>query len=408
MRVRVDENIPPAASGPQKSIHHRNKSSPALATLANASTAKANVMRTAFGDVSNTINGNRFGPAKDDLSYPVKMKSHIPEKTTLVQESQETKPAALLRPAQRPLSVTNLKSLLPSSSNAKETDTLQKQAAGNDRPTTAPVTANSRKVLTKRNTTIFKDTALPTVSEISTVPQRDLATEIAPVAPVHQSLLKKDTSTVNNGSLDVSQSQPSIRDVTVQQNSEITLKDKLPYSVEEPGLAAADEREEPQIFHDSLPVQEPQIENQHQALAVIAETNNVVTNSATAVLPRISKAMPDAAHLHYSQPPQPLETEEYWDDEDNADEDGYVTAHSYKSRGDNTTGGATTVLFPQVTKQVKRELAAAKQLVEATRTAEEIEDECYDTSMVAEYGDDIFTYMKELEVCVIKQHVSNY
>jgi hypothetical protein len=44
-------------------------------------------------------------------------------------------------------------------------------------------------------------------------------------------------------------------------------------------------------------------------------------------------------------------------------------------------------------------LAAAKEIVEATRTAEEIEDECYDTSMVAEYGDEIFDYMKQLEVC---------
>ena len=398
MRARVDENVPPAVNGPQKTIHHRNKSSPALATLANTGNAKANVMRTAFGDVSNIVNGNRFGPSKDDLSYPVKPKSHIPEKTTLVQE--ESKPAALLRPAQRPLTASNLKSLLPST-NAKELDTFDHQAAGNERPTTAPVIANSRKVLTKRNTTIFKDTLLPTVSEITAAPQKDLATGFTFVPPVHQSL-KKDTSTVDNGKLDVSQLQPSIHDVTVQQTSESSLKEKLSHSVKEPGLTAADEREEPQIFHDSLPVQEPQTENQHQALTAITENNNLVSDSATTALPEVTKAMPDSSHDRYSQLPQPLEAEEYWDDEENVDEDGYVTAHSYKSRGDNTTGGATTVLFPQITKQVKRELAAAKQLVEATRTAEEIEDECYDTSMVAEYGDDIFTYMKELEVCIIK------
>jgi hypothetical protein len=96
------------------------------------------------------------------------------------------------------------------------------------------------------------------------------------------------------------------------------------------------------------------------------------------------------------------EPEEYWEEEEEEelyDEQGYTTAHSYRSRGDNTTGGATTVLFPKVTNKVKKELALAKDIVESSRTAEEIEDEQWDTSMVAEYGDEIFHYMRELEVC---------
>jgi G2/mitotic-specific cyclin 3/4 len=48
--------------------------------------------------------------------------------------------------------------------------------------------------------------------------------------------------------------------------------------------------------------------------------------------------------------------------------------------------------------KIKREIAAAKQYVEGSRTAEEIEDDSWDTSMVAEYGDEIFQYMRELEV----------
>jgi hypothetical protein len=101
-------------------------------------------------------------------------------------------------------------------------------------------------------------------------------------------------------------------------------------------------------------------------------------------------------------PPLPLvsEPEEYWEEEEEEvyDEQGYTTAHSYRSRGDNTTGGATTVLFPKVTNKVKKELAIAKEIVESSRTLEEIEDEAWDTSMVAEYGDEIFSYMRELEV----------
>jgi hypothetical protein len=95
------------------------------------------------------------------------------------------------------------------------------------------------------------------------------------------------------------------------------------------------------------------------------------------------------------------EPEEYWDEEEeeeNYDEDGYVTARSYKSRGDNTMSGATTILFPKVNQKVKRELAAAKQLIESAKTNEELNDESWDTTMVAEYGDEIFQYMKDLEV----------
>ena len=94
------------------------------------------------------------------------------------------------------------------------------------------------------------------------------------------------------------------------------------------------------------------------------------------------------------------EPEEYWDDEgdENYDEEGYVTARSFKSRGDNTTGGATTVLFPKLNQKAKKEIAAAKDLIEGLKTQEELEDEAWDTTMVAEYGEEIFGYMKDLEV----------
>ena len=99
--------------------------------------------------------------------------------------------------------------------------------------------------------------------------------------------------------------------------------------------------------------------------------------------------------------PPVSEPEEYWDEDgaDNYDEEGYVTARSFKSRTDNTTGNATIVLFPKVTQRVKKEIAAAKLHIEASKTVEELEDEAWDTTMVAEYGDEIFQYMKELEVC---------
>jgi G2/mitotic-specific cyclin 3/4 len=86
------------------------------------------------------------------------------------------------------------------------------------------------------------------------------------------------------------------------------------------------------------------------------------------------------------------------DEEEYYDAEGYTTARSIRSRGDNTTGGLTTFLEPRVTTRVLKELEAAKDYVLATRTEDDIDDEVWDTSMVAEYGDDIFEYMRKLEV----------
>ncbi|TQN74206.1 G2/mitotic-specific cyclin-4 [Colletotrichum shisoi] len=99
--------------------------------------------------------------------------------------------------------------------------------------------------------------------------------------------------------------------------------------------------------------------------------------------------------------PTMSEPEEYWDEEEEEelyDDQGYTTAHSYRSRGDLTTGGATTVLAPNITDKVQQELETARAIVESTRTREEVDDEVWDVCMVAEYGDDIFEYMRELEM----------
>lgn len=96
------------------------------------------------------------------------------------------------------------------------------------------------------------------------------------------------------------------------------------------------------------------------------------------------------------------EPEEYWDEDDEGeeldDEQGYTTAHSYRSHGDNTTGGATTMVAPKITSHVQEELEMARSLVESIRTEDDIEEEAWDVSMVAEYGEEIFAYMKTLEV----------
>lgn len=107
--------------------------------------------------------------------------------------------------------------------------------------------------------------------------------------------------------------------------------------------------------------------------------------------------------ITYKDGPVPAlsEPEELWDEEEEEEYDdqdqAYMTAHSFRSR-DLTTGGATTVVAPRITAKVQRELEDARVEVERTRPQEDVEEEAWDVSMVAEYGDEIFEYMRELEV----------
>ncbi|KAK2603697.1 B-type cyclin [Conoideocrella luteorostrata] len=99
------------------------------------------------------------------------------------------------------------------------------------------------------------------------------------------------------------------------------------------------------------------------------------------------------------------EPEEYWEEEEEEEEEedyddqdqAYTTAHSFRSQN-LTTGGVTTILAPRVTSKVQRELEEAKLEVQQTRSMDDIEEEMWDVSMVAEYGEEIFEYMRELEV----------
>ena len=92
--------------------------------------------------------------------------------------------------------------------------------------------------------------------------------------------------------------------------------------------------------------------------------------------------------------PARSEPEECWaEDEDDYDDEDFATFDAL----DETTG-IPAVLQPKVTARVQRELEDAKLEVQRTRTFDDIEEETWDVSMVAEYGDEIFEYMRELEV----------
>lgn len=399
IRVRNDENIPPEAQ-PTKTIHHRNKSSPALVTsFAESQGLKAAAKRTAFNDVSNIAAGR---PSKDDST--LQTKAGGPGLAKSGHGLDQRRSMALLRPAQK-----GLKNLLSNASAVASSKSALQPVVVDNAISSQP--AASKKTLTKRHTTIFKDNRLGTVAEteipapdavgahisstdkISDVtrasgPQHCLLPPPAPV-PIAAEPVKETQELHSESSLpdieDVSLGPSLTSDINI--DSEVTdTHGIVPENVSRRLSQQPSDRSYPEEPQPPTDAHTTAVRNQPQPMAV-AHLVNPVDN-----IPPLSP--------HHSYIQRRIEQEEYWDEEedDNYDDEGYVTARSFRSRGDNTTGGATTVLFPQVNQRARKEIAAAKQFVEATRSPEEVEDETYDTSMVAEYGEEIFDYMKVLEV----------
>ncbi|ETN41858.1 uncharacterized protein HMPREF1541_03797 [Cyphellophora europaea CBS 101466] len=385
IRVRNDENAP-IDNGLGKTIHTRNKSSPALA-MAAANQAKAGIKRTAFGDVSNITQQTR--PSKDDFALQGKFTGQVSSKPV---PAFEKKSAPLTRPAQRPMSVSNLKSFLTGGSYSNSQDAVPKENA------VQPQAANTRKVLSKRNTTIFRDVqpVLDTVQErearepsnsvdsmlpatAAIEPEKYNNLTLPPPAPVNEPVAEPVKDATHPGS---EASLPGIETVTLEPG---TLSPPLPSTtVADPVKQALSIAE---LLQDkSQPVASVQSIDEVVKTILEPHPSELPAVSAVAALPHVDQKRISC--------PVPVEAEERWEEE----EEGYVTAHSFRSKSENTTGGVTTILFPQVNPKVRKEINAANALVEAVRSPEEVEDEKYDTSMVAEYGDEIFDYMKEMEV----------
>lgn len=396
-----DENVVPAG-GLHKTIHHRNKSSPALSSLIHAGGLKAAAKRTAFGDVSNTSNLAR--PSKDDSS--IGAKAGYPGFEKLVALQPDKKNAALLRPAQRPLSVTGLKNILNNVTNTGSQAAIkQSRGENHDSVHSSTQVANTRKTLTKRNTAVFKD--LSNVQPSKTHPDllKPLSTVIS-AAPVELPVSGQEGKGEE-------EHEPQHRPRRIKSKPLLEVDNSgtasnIPESSDEAGAIRSDG-----IYIDNngeIQVYQYQTEDEQETGPHLMPHKNENHPAETKLLHHDIHS--DQVVETYEEPPQPevshkhrltavSEPEEYWDEEEEDElyeEDGYVTARSYKSRGENTMSGATTILFPKQNQKVKRELAAAKELIERAKISEEFNDESWDTTMVAEYGEEIFQYMRELEV----------
>ncbi|TVY73287.1 G2/mitotic-specific cyclin-4 [Lachnellula suecica] len=364
LRVQGDENIAPSS---KQTLHQRHKSTGALSNMLAQGGLKAAAKRTAFGDVSNTA--KNLITIHDDSALPGKSTQADFVKPLAPQD----KSAALLRPAQRPLNAAPVKGPLNiTSSNSEHAP----NPAGPKQQ--LPALPPLKRTQSKKLTSIYKD--VDAENEQPKATNQSSKPESAPVAPVHQSLEPRHHKSQPQLK---AEPQPAIRKTQskffdnhaqAQATENISPTEPIyedahegPVDAYEPYRAFADQKKEEEHANQQARI-----------------TNDII----------------DRQMRQLPAPPPVSEPEEYWEDEEEEiyDEQGYTTAHSYRSKGDNTTGGATTVLFPKVTNKAKKELAVAKEIVESSRTQEDIEDEAWDTSMVAEYGDEIFAYMRELEI----------
>ncbi|KAH8805706.1 cyclin-like protein [Xylogone sp. PMI_703] len=379
VRVHGDEN---AASQAIQTLHQRHKSMGTLANMQSIGGMKAAAKRTAFGDVSNIAKGVT---ARDDSAIAVKSVIQDIIKPTAVPAE---KSSAFLRPAQRPMNPAGPKVHLSSSSNSASVEHVPAHIPLDSKVHITQTqqiqlqTQGTKKMLQRRATTIFKDEGIKV--EVSTIKEDFVST-----APAHQKLGPRHHK--SQPQLNTEQ-QPILRKTqskymdaksgsSVETISTVSVKDEEDEEVK--NTESCDEAYE--LYVDALNGKEEEVDQEEYELQ---EASDSVEPEAL-----------EEKHHRQSGPTQPTsEPEEYWEEEEEIyDDQGYTTAHSTRSRGDNTTGGATTVLFPKITNKARRELAEAKEIVESSRTMDEIEDEAWDTSMVAEYGDEIFAYMRELE-----------
>ena len=367
--------------------------------------------RTALGDASNTANASR--PSKDDSAIAFKGDGLAAKKIAPLPCDKKT--TSLLRPAQRPLSV--MKGFINNAGNNLASIPVKQGSAEVQQPTqpTAQLT-HSRKVLQKRSTAVLKDTVPISENEQALTEPQGPQPSITGSAPLSNTEEPPPPPPPQHGELDSRLRRSKSRLIHEEQPKEAPLAPSVVHvplkesaTVRSDGLYI-DNHGEYQLyqFMDDLDAQDV-ILSEGEGVTIpqdsVPEVAEVSIKKSNSVVPDLLEAQ--KMQVPKSQKPQHLpilEPEEYWDDdaeEENYDEEGYVTARSsrsYRSRGDNTTSGATTVLFPKPSQRTQKELAVAKAFMEAAKAAEEVDDETWDTTMVAEYGDEIFQYMMELEV----------
>ncbi|CAK3863948.1 G2 mitotic-specific cyclin-4 [Lecanosticta acicola] len=337
-----DENMPPpnvhAPAG--KTLHQRTKSTSALGAAAAMNNKK----------VLGETNANLRVAPKDDSEIG----KTSPGKMKTIQEQAAT--ATFQRPAVRPLG--------QKSSSSQNTIAGSKASAA-----VQPADSQLPKKIIPKKSKILKDT----------LAQRDVESKDSAVSLPAQATAGQVPQLA----------QPPATSVPVSaahavQHQEVVRTESVPLRGESGPRVQA-----PQSVAANMP--------SSQAVATVPVPQNNYIYQGGLALAAVQQqhllplAMPNSGPYQMATPP--AEQDELEEDFDDADQD-YMTANSFDLRTDATL---TTILNPQPTKKQRAEIEEARLYVEEHRTPDDIEDEQWDTSMVAEYGDEIFEYMREME-----------
>ncbi|KAK8136390.1 Cyclin [Apiospora sp. TS-2023a] len=376
----------------QQSLHQRYKSTGNLLQPVNGS-LQAAAKRTAFADRSNTVRAILPDESKV-VTKPRASVLSMPSTTSVAaashaiatsQENQvrargpkaNAKDAAFARPAQRPSSKSGL-SGLPSAGGDHYIMSLKQGTSQ------LPAQAPARSVAPKRvNTSVYHDSFPRPATSGGEVKSSNLEALKGLVIPSPE---PDSSSALHLEAVPRQprhhQSQPALK--TAQQTSNRTWVShpEEDNRTDTPYLDAVEE----------LPQEEPE-EGALIPISAIPEAN-----AESSVEGDEADASYTISHHNLAQEIIEIsddEEEEFYDDQ------GFTTAHSFRNNDATrtSTGFEMTVIFPpKLSKKGQAELENAKEVVESKRTIEEIEEDQWDISMVAEYGDEIFEYMREMEI----------
>lgn len=304
--------------------------------------------------------------------------------------------ANLARPAQRPLSVQAFKGFFNSLSSTAQSTNITKAVPLESQIAPLAPAPNLHKPLLKRSTTIFTDSYPITVPSIHTI-------QTQPQPPVHVLPLRKE---VQQNKVDEQPACSNLVPVTHPSDSHLH---SFKTDVDSSEADYHDTRSDGVRLEPLAPL--PNVSNTSSSIhdtteAVHQLSVEVETDVAGVRVYERNHLQPIPEDENKTTNIMPLtDGVEYWEEEDYyyADyDDGYTTAPSLKSRGDYTTGPMTIVIAPQVNSRAEEQLAAATRFVQqSVETSELEEDESWDVSMVHEYGEEIFAYMRVLEVSII-------
>lgn len=364
--------------------HFRNKS---IGTSTIIGGLNAATKRTAFADVSNT--------AKNKAATSQVYSKNGPEKENAANGPPGgARKDAFRRPAQRPA-----KPLATIENNHKAAASTREPAFPSNKDQRPGFAAGS-----KKNVMVYSDKVLvQTSAENRPKETRPLASVASLPAIRHyksQPQLKAEAPVLRRTQsrlLDVSPERQEEALASMGELTEALYEDALEHIVEE----EADNKQVADPEGAVLSI-EAAVTNFLPAATVDSAAVNQEKRQPTTVDPAAlsqEEKQPAASATVLSEPGEYWDEEEEEEEEEIYDDQGYTTAHSIRSRGDLTTGGVTTLPFPKVTARAISELEAAKAYVEATRLPFDMAEDVQDLSMAAEYSEEIFQYMRELEVC---------